>query len=69
ETPLRHLFLISPAKGADTLIWLASSRPGSDWQPGGYYDRRRPGRKHRQASDPELARQLWDASEKLVGLA
>lgn len=68
ETPLKNLFLISPEKGADTLLWLLSSEAGKDWQPGGYYSKRKPGRKHRQADDAELARQLWEASESLLGL-
>lgn len=68
ETPLRHLFLVSPEKGADTLIWLATSQPGKDWQPGGYFAKRKPGRKNPQANDAELARRLWEESEKLVGL-
>lgn len=68
ETPLRHLFLVSPEKGADTLIWLATSQPGKDWQPGGYFAKRKPGRKNPQANDSELARRLWEESEKLVGL-
>lgn len=68
ETPLRHLFLVSPEKGADTMLWLLTGIPGKDWRPGGYYDKRRPGRKNRQASDAGLAKDLWDASEKILGL-
>ncbi|MOA60226.1 hypothetical protein D3C78_1850510 [compost metagenome] len=69
ETPLKNLFLIGPEAGADTLVWLATSRPGVDWQPGEYYYKRKPGRKHKQASDPELAKRFFDASARLVGLA
>lgn len=69
ETPLKHLFLISPEKGADTLIWLATSRPGQDWQRGEYYAKRKPARRNPQSRDAQLARQFWDASEKCLGLA
>lgn len=65
ETPLRHL-MATPEKGADTLVWLATTRPGLDWSPGEYFDRRRPARRNPQAHDPELARRLWEESERLV---
>ena len=69
ETPLKNLFLITPEQGADTLVWLATSRPGVDWQPGEYYYKRKPGRKNKQASDAELSRRFFDESARLVGLA
>jgi NAD(P)-dependent dehydrogenase (short-subunit alcohol dehydrogenase family) len=31
KTFLRKLILISPEKGADTLVWLSSATPGKDW--------------------------------------
>jgi NAD(P)-dependent dehydrogenase (short-subunit alcohol dehydrogenase family) len=61
-----ELFMISPEKGADTLIWLAASHPGTDWTPGEFYIRRKPGSHSAAASDPDLARRLWDASEALL---
>ena len=67
ETPLKHLFLISPEKGAGTLLWLIAGEPGKDWIPGEYYDKRKPGRKNRQVSS-SVAQQLWDASERLIGV-
>ena len=60
------LFMLSPEKGADTLVWLASSRPANEWQPGSFYVKRKPGRKNRQAGDDELARRLWAESERMV---
>ncbi len=36
--------MITPEKGADQLVWLAEGRPGADWQPGEYYEKRRPAR-------------------------
>jgi NAD(P)-dependent dehydrogenase (short-subunit alcohol dehydrogenase family) len=64
---LNHL-LLSPAKGADTLVWLATSEPVKDWQPGEYYQKRRITEPSRQAQDPKLAHDLWDLSAKLTGL-
>jgi hypothetical protein len=68
HSPLRNLFLISTAKGADNLIWLASTTPGRDWQSGKYYI------KHSisdsldvQALDPENARLLWEKSLGFIG--
>lgn len=66
ETPLKKLFLITPEKGADTLVWLATSRPGVDWTPGEYYVKRKPGRRNPQSRDAELAKGLWEASEQLI---
>lgn len=58
------LFLISPEKGADTLVWLATT---DAWQAGGYYVKRKPAYKVSQASDADVAKRLWDVSEKMVG--
>lgn len=63
---LAPIFMLSPAKGADTLVWLATSRPANEWQPGLFYVKRRPGKKSRQAGDDELARRLWAESERMV---
>ncbi|MFN6550781.1 SDR family NAD(P)-dependent oxidoreductase [Mycolicibacterium septicum] len=67
RTPLKKLILISPDKGADQLVWLATSSPGTDWTSGQYYARRKPGRPNKQANDPVLAQQLWDRSREMVG--
>lgn len=69
QTPLRHLFgLISPDQGAQTLLWLAETTPGTDWVSGEYYEKLRVARTNPQAADAELARGLWDRSAALVGL-
>lgn len=65
QTPLRRLFLSSPEKGADTLVWLTQGIPGEDWEPGGYYEKRKPGRLSAHV-DAATARNLWDVSERLV---
>lgn len=60
------LFMLSPEKGADTAVWLATTRPGEAWTPGGYYVKRKPGRMLGQASDAAVAKQLWEVSEALT---
>lgn len=65
HSPLRRL-LRTPEKGCDTMVWLATTRPGVDWTSGEYYVRRRVARANPQANDAELARLLWDRSEQMV---
>ncbi len=59
-------FMIPPATGADTLVWLATTQPGVDWVSGEYYYKRQVGRVNRQAEDAGLARLLWDRSSSLL---
>ncbi|MFN2240574.1 MAG: short-chain dehydrogenase, partial [Thermoanaerobaculia bacterium] len=66
ESTVGKLFMISPEKGADTLIWLATSNPDSDWIPGAFYVKRKRASTSPQAADAELARELWDRSEAAV---
>jgi len=67
HTVLSKLILISPAKAADTLVWLATTTPGEEWRSGEYYYKRKISRTvAREADDPTLARQLWEQSEKLT---
>jgi NAD(P)-dependent dehydrogenase (short-subunit alcohol dehydrogenase family) len=67
SSPLRLAFR-SPERGADTLVWLAASVPGTDWQSGGYYADRKPATASPAADDPDLAAQLWDRSALMCGL-
>jgi NAD(P)-dependent dehydrogenase (short-subunit alcohol dehydrogenase family) len=60
-------FMPSPAKGADTLVWLAE-QPLTDLVPGGYYQRRRLRTPAPRATDPDLAAELWEVSAAAVGL-
>ncbi|MEA2569367.1 MAG: hypothetical protein QOI24_1368 [Acidobacteriota bacterium] len=62
-----RFFMVSPEKGADTLVWLATTEPNRDWIPGRYYVKRRETPVSSQASDPELARELWEWSERATG--
>jgi NAD(P)-dependent dehydrogenase (short-subunit alcohol dehydrogenase family) len=59
-------FILSPEKGADTLVWLATTTPGADWSSGGYYAKREPARLKKGADDPALAAALWDRSSAMV---
>lgn len=56
-------FMIPPEKGADTLVWLATTQP----EPGAYYEKRKVAPKSAQAGDAALAQKLWDWSERAVG--
>jgi NAD(P)-dependent dehydrogenase (short-subunit alcohol dehydrogenase family) len=58
----------SPARGADTLVHLATHADGVEY-PGGFFARRRLRRPTSDATDPELARRLWDASAAAVGVS
>ena len=58
-------FLLTPAQGADTGIWLATS-PELGGVTGQFYARRRIKAMNRQALDDEDCRRLWLQSERLV---
>ncbi|WP_213814801.1 SDR family NAD(P)-dependent oxidoreductase [Glaciihabitans sp. dw_435] len=66
EVPLVSRFLLTPAKGADTLVWLATTAPGAEWVRGGYYEKRKQIRANKQASNADLAWQLWEKSVALL---
>ena len=60
-------FFLSPAKGARTSVYLASS-PEVEGVSGEYFVKCKPRAPRRWAQDPEAARRLWQVSEELVGL-
>ena len=63
----RRILLSTPEQGADQLVWLAEGTPGTDWESGAYYFRRRASRpRNAQALDADLARGLWERSEELL---
>ncbi len=66
-TRIAGAFLLSPKKGADTAIWLATS-PAVEGASGGYYEKRRLARPSEAAQNSEAAKRLWELSEKMVGL-
>ena len=67
NSPFR-LAMRSPERGADTLVWLATSAPGRDWESGGYFADRKPAAANRAADDASLAAELWDRSAHMCGL-
>ena len=60
-------FMITPAQGADTLIWLAASGD-VDGRTGGYWSRRRLMTPSSAARDAAAAARLWRASADIAGL-
>ncbi|RUR03289.1 SDR family NAD(P)-dependent oxidoreductase [Labedella endophytica] len=68
QTPLKHLVLRGPETGAEQLVWLATTTPGTDWEPGEYYEKRRITKTSMQAYDGLLAEGLWDESARRTGL-
>ena len=61
-------FMASPERGADTIVYLASS-PDVAGQTGGYYVKRQRREPSAAARDDAAAGKLWEISEKLAGLA
>ena len=59
-------FLVSPKKGADTAIYLASSSKVADIS-GKYFVNRKPVRPSELAEDHNIAARLWKISEELIG--
>ena len=56
----------TPEQGADTLVWLATTKPGVDWQPGGYYTERQLKDPPKQALDDAFGDRFLEASELLI---
>jgi NAD(P)-dependent dehydrogenase (short-subunit alcohol dehydrogenase family) len=61
------LFLRTPEKGAQTLVWL-TRQDTAGLVNGGYYIDRRLRRPKPAATDARLAARLWQASERAVGI-
>ncbi len=66
-TKLARNFMITPAKGADTIVWLATSVEGGQTS-GAYFAKRKVALSSPKSKDMALARRLWDESARLVGL-
>lgn len=66
RTPLFKPFLDTPAEGAEPLVWLATSRPGIDWQSGQFYNKKKIGTVNKKSSDLDSAVKLWAYSETAV---
>ena len=65
---LGPLFFRTPEKGAETLVWLASSPEAASFN-GEYFHDKKVSRISKRAQDDAMAGQLWQLSEKLVGIA
>ena len=62
-----RIFAISPERGAQTSIYLASS-PDVEGVTGRYFVKCKSVRSSRASYDVDAARRLWDVSEQLTGL-
>ncbi|MBX5482967.1 MAG: SDR family oxidoreductase [Myxococcaceae bacterium] len=58
-------FMISPEKGAETTIYLATA-PELEGQSGGYYARKKKIAPSKAAQSDETAKRLWDVTETLI---
>jgi retinol dehydrogenase 12 len=64
---LARPFMLSPQRGARTIVYLATS-PEVAGATGGYYVKSRPREPSPAARDDSAARRLWRLSEELTGL-
>jgi NAD(P)-dependent dehydrogenase (short-subunit alcohol dehydrogenase family) len=64
---LAKLSALPPARGAETMIWLASS-PHAEAYSGLYFDRSKPATAGAQAQDDSAAERLWTESARLAAL-
>lgn len=63
----KSLFMISPAQGGQTIVYLAAS-PEVEGKTGLYFEKNRPRTPAPLALDEAVARRLWSESARLVGL-
>lgn len=68
RTPFARFWLDSVKTGAQPLIWLASSSPGTDWQSGEYYEKLQLAQPHPLALNTQVTQRLWDLSEAYTTL-
>lgn len=62
-----RLFMVSPQRGAETQVYLASS-PEVQGVTGNYFDKKREKRSSSDSYNRTLAGKVWDASVAMVGL-
>jgi len=67
-TALTRLLLLTPAEGAKTIVYLATS-PEVEGKTGLYFEKNQPKTPSRLARDERLAKHLWEQSARLVKLA
>src|SRR5436309_13422504 len=63
----KQLLAISPERGAETPVYLASS-PEVEGKTGGYYDRCAPSSPSPEARDDAAARRLWEETARITGV-
>lgn len=61
-------FSVTPEKGANSLVWLATALEAGQLK-GEYVSKRRPAKPQKAALDPNLAADLWAVSERLCANA
>lgn len=66
HTPLKYLFTISPKRSAKRLVRLALGIPGKDYILGGTYSNKKQMKVLFRDEKGEIAKKLWDESEKMV---
>ncbi|MGV8969027.1 MAG: SDR family NAD(P)-dependent oxidoreductase [Microbacteriaceae bacterium] len=59
-------FLLTSEQGADTLVWLATATPGTDFAASETYEKRGLLKINPQAFDVDVAAKLWDVTEVLT---
>jgi len=67
-TALPKLFMASPEKGAETIVYLASSSDAQSLS-GEYLEKLKVKRSSEESYDEEIAQRLWDVSAKLTRLS
>lgn len=65
-SPLGKRMMRTPEQGADTLVWLATTKAGVDWRGGGYYVDRRLSKSPKQATDDAFCDRFLEASDLLL---
>ena len=65
---IAKLFMVTPEKGGERLVYLAVS-PDVEGKTGGYYEDNKLVAPSPLAQDDAVAAKLWDVSAGLVGLA
>jgi retinol dehydrogenase 12 len=66
--PLAHMFAISPEKGGETTIYLASS-PEVDGVTGKYFAKKQAVKSNAASYDQAVQKRLWDVTQTLVNQA
>src|SRR5579862_8500711 len=64
---LPKLFMLSPRKGAETIVYLASAE-GVEKYTGEYFEKKQVKKSSEESYDEEISRRLWNVSETLTSL-